>query len=453
MRRTSLLILFCLSSTALLSQFAIGHSTITFNDPLRTGGYGSGGGSGRQIQTEVYYPATVSGENTAVATGSFPVIVFGHGFAMSWDAYANMWEHLVPQGYIVVFPRTEGSLIPAPSHEDFALDLNVVDTRMQLLNTDLSSAFYGKVTDRSAIMGHSMGGGATFLAGAMNTSVRTIIGFAPAETNPSAITAAGSVSVPALIFSGSSDGVTPPDQHHEPIYTALGSSCKSFVSLLGGAHCYFANSNFNCDFGESTSSTGISITRATQQQLTFSFLDLWLAYYLKADCPQLAVFIDLLDDNPSAVAGQTSCVANPVPVITNNSNVLSSSESGVAYQWYIGGVPVSGETAITCPVSASGSYTVEVWYPDGCTQVSAPYEATLSLIEAGKTAVTIHPNPANDVLYITGVLGEEQYYHLYNIAGRQLATGEIGTEISIASLSSGTYFIQLGSKRYRFVKQ
>ena len=107
-------------------QFAIGHTTLTFNDPSRTGGFGSGGGSGRQIQTEIYYPSTSAGTSTPVASGEFPVIVFGHGFAMSWDAYNDIWEHYVPRGYIMAFVRTEGSLIPSPSHGDFGLDLALV---------------------------------------------------------------------------------------------------------------------------------------------------------------------------------------------------------------------------------------------------------------------------------------------------------------------------------------
>jgi hypothetical protein len=60
-------------------QFSIGHTTITFNDPARTGGTGSGGGAGRQIQTEIYYPAATAGVDVPVSNGNFPVITFGHG--------------------------------------------------------------------------------------------------------------------------------------------------------------------------------------------------------------------------------------------------------------------------------------------------------------------------------------------------------------------------------------
>jgi dienelactone hydrolase len=303
------LIAFILLSFTTLAQYPIGSTTITFNDASRTGGYGSGGGSGRQIQTEVYYPAIAAGVDASVASGVFPVITFGHGFAMSWDAYQNIWEHYVPLGYIVVFPRTEGSLFPAPSHGDFGLDLKLVDEKMQLLNSNAASPFYQKISSNSAIMGHSMGGGATILAGAGNTSIETIIGFAPAETTPSAIAAAPNVTAPAIIFSGSQDGVTPPNDNHLHIYDGLASSCKSFVSLIGGGHCYFANTNFNCDFGETTSSTGISITRSEQQTRTYSVLDPWLDYILKGNSAAYSTYLTALYATPTEIASQTTCQA------------------------------------------------------------------------------------------------------------------------------------------------
>jgi predicted dienelactone hydrolase len=161
--KTILSLFFLLYIGASFAQFQVGHRTITFNDPSRTGGFGSGGGSGRQIQTEVYYPALSAGDNAAIANGEFPVIVFGHGFAMSWDAYSNLWDRYAPIGYILVFPRTEGGLFPAPSHNDFALDLKVVEQRMIAENALVSSVFFQKINGNSAIMGHSMGGVQVFL--------------------------------------------------------------------------------------------------------------------------------------------------------------------------------------------------------------------------------------------------------------------------------------------------
>jgi dienelactone hydrolase len=171
---------------------------------------------------------------------------------MSWDAYMNLVDHYVPLGYILAFPRTEGSF--TPSHLDFAKDLVVVANRMELENNNVGSLFYNALNGKKAIMGHSMGGGATFLALAeTNASFDVAIGLAPAETNPSAVSAAANSSLPGIVLSGSSDAVTPPANHHQLIYNTWTSSCKTYVSITGGAHCYFANANLNCDFGEVTS--------------------------------------------------------------------------------------------------------------------------------------------------------------------------------------------------------
>jgi predicted dienelactone hydrolase len=311
----SLIIFFC--TTTIIGQFAVGTRTITFNDPNRTGGFGSGGGPGRQIQCEIYYPATSAGTNVPVANGTFPVIVFGHGFAMAWDAYQNIWTEMVPKGYIMVFPRTEGGLIPGPSHLEFGKDLVIVEQHMVALGNLSSSPFYQKLSNNNAIMGHSMGGGCTMLAAENNTSIKTIIGLAPAETNPSAITASANITVPALIISGGQDGVTPPANHHLPIYNALNSACKTFVNIVGGAHCYFANTNFNCDFGESTSSSGISITRAQQHQKMYDLITPWLAFYLKEDCAAFIEFENQL--NSTGITSQRTCNYS-LPVVDNLQN-------------------------------------------------------------------------------------------------------------------------------------
>ena len=50
-----------------------GHFNTTYQDPSR---------GNRNIETEVYYPATTAGDNTPMASRLISVIVFGHGFVM-----------------------------------------------------------------------------------------------------------------------------------------------------------------------------------------------------------------------------------------------------------------------------------------------------------------------------------------------------------------------------------
>jgi dienelactone hydrolase len=445
----------CFYSTvfSLFGQFAVGHTTITFNDPSRTGGFGTGGGAGRQIQTEIYYPATSNGDNTPVANGNFPIIVFGHGFAMSWDAYQNIWEHYAPKGYILAFPRTEGNLFPAPSHQDFGLDLKIVGDKVATLNNESTSLFFQKILTNVGIIGHSMGGGASILAASGNNSIRTVIGLAPAETNPSAIAAAAGVTVPALIFSGSQDGVTPPADHHLPIFNNLNSGCKTFSSIIGGAHCYFANSNFNCDFGEATSSSGISISRSQQHQRTFSLLDPWLAFMLKDSCDAYATFMNKLDDVPAQIAVNSTCSINPIPTIQYNNGTLTASVSGFQYQWSLNGQTIVGATNQDYQPTSSGQYTIEVIFYNGCTETSAPYDLNGLQVQSTEfDEMFLSPNPVNERIFIEN-LADDTPILIYSKDGVLSFSGFYEKGIDVSDLAPGIYFLEIDNQHLRFIKQ
>jgi pimeloyl-ACP methyl ester carboxylesterase len=453
------LLFFSIMALNLCAQYQIGHTTITFNDPARTGGLGSGGGTGRQIQTEIYYPANISGDNVTVASGEFPVITFGHGFAMSWDAYTNIWQHYVARGFIMAFVRTEGSLIPSPSHGDFGTDLRQVSDKMLALNSNGSSIFNGKILQKAAIMGHSMGGGASFLAAANNTNIETVIGLAPAETTPSAIAAAPNVSVPALVFSGTADGVTPPADHHIPIYQGLTSTCKSFVAITGGAHCYYANSNFNCDFGESTSSPNISITRAEHQAATYAILDPWLDFKLKGICQSYAAFLLAIESTPGTV-NETVCPALPTVTIVNDPNqgsgVYCSSLIGNSYQWYMDNQPIASETqqCFNIPVDLGATYQVEVFFANGCV-LSQPITMTSGLNELLDSKITLYPNPANQFVNIESVKSEFKY-QLMDLNGRVISMNKTFSKmhmIDISILSKGIYQVAITDGMNKITKQ
>ena len=441
------------------SQYQIGHTTFTFNDPLRTGGFGSGGGVGRQIQTEIYYPANTSGDNVSVASGRFPVITFGHGFAMAWSAYATIWQHYAARGYILAFPRTEGGLIPGPSHGDFGTDLKQVSDKMLALDANSSSLFNGKILQKAAIIGHSMGGGASFLAAANNSNIETVIGLAPAETNPSAIAAASNVSVPALIFSGSADGVTPPAEHHIPIYNGLTSSCKSFVSISGGAHCYYANTDFNCDFGESVSSPSISITRAAQQTAMFGLLDPWLDLKLKGICESYAAFLLGINSQPGTV-NESICPALPIITLVNDPNqgagVYCSSETGLSYQWYMDNQPIIGETqqCYNIPVDLGATYQVAVSFQNGCVlSQSLTFESNVD--ETSLNYLEIYPNPANQFVTIKNNATEIKV-RILDANGRIIEEhldNASSHSFDISRLKKGFYLLEITTEHRKIVKQ
>lgn len=299
-----LIIVFSMIASA--QPYYIGHRLIALNDSSRV----------RDISSHFYYPATAAGDNTTVAPGQFPVIVFGHGFAMGYDAYMNFVDSLIPHGYIICLPLTESGL--SPNHNAFGLDLRFLNSVINLkAQNDPTFFLYQKTSGTSAIMGHSMGGGAAFLAAENNTDLTTIVTFAPAETSVSAISAALNVSVPSLIFIGENDGVTPPPNHQIPMYNNLPPECKGFVTILGGGHCYFANYNIACTTGELFTSPQPSITRTQQHQAMFMALRPYLDWILKNNHSQRNVFEYVISQSSTYIS-QFAC--NIVSVETCDEN-------------------------------------------------------------------------------------------------------------------------------------
>jgi dienelactone hydrolase len=291
MKQGFFIFLFFLSLQVAVGQvYPVGNSTITLTDEVRN----------REIPLQVYYPAVTAGQNAAWAGGPFPLIVLGHGFAMNVTAYVNFCQFIVPKGYVVVMVDTENGLFSV-SHENYGRDIAFAAANVDFQQTQNQPFAY---------LGHSMGGGASFIASGF-LQPNLLVGWAPAETNPSAIEAAAGVECPLVVFSGSGDAVTPPEVHHWPVYNASPSACKAFVSINGGAHCYFAQSNLACDFGETTAGSIIDISRQQQQDIVFYRMELLLAAFLKDDQESFTIFEESVM-NSSDVTGTWACSEIPL---------------------------------------------------------------------------------------------------------------------------------------------
>jgi predicted dienelactone hydrolase len=253
--------------------FSVGHTSLSFVDASR---------NNRSIPTEIYYPANQAGDNVAIGDGPFPLIAFGHGFVMGYDAYENIWTPLVENGYIVAMVNTETSF--TPSHENFGKDLAFVIDQMLLENNISSSIFSDAVSANTAVMGHSMGGGASFLAISNSSNIDAIVTLAPAETTPSAIGAAANITLPSLVLAGGNDCVTPIADHQQPMQDALSSNCKTMATINGASHCQFANFNLACNFGELTCGTPATISETEQHDASMNLILPWLNFYLKNQC-------------------------------------------------------------------------------------------------------------------------------------------------------------------------
>jgi predicted dienelactone hydrolase len=383
-------ILFVLAVTLLFFQsttaqtYAVGKSTPTMVDAAR---------SNRNIPIEIYYPADAAGTNVPVASGVFPVMVIGHGFSMGVDAYYNFRDFFVPKGYIIVLVNTETGL--SPVHATFGEDLNYCVNYMQAENTNNASIFFGKVKNKTALMGHSMGGGCSFLAAATgNPNITTLLGFAPAETSTSAITAASSISVPALMFYGSKDVVTPPADHVIPMYNNLQSSCKAMATITDGAHCRFGNTNATCNFGEGVSCIACSfLTNAQQHQKTFAIMEPWINFFLKEQCNQWTAFESSLDNTAGTTYVRACNYTLPTATATAqgatqfcDGGSVGITGGGLGYNGYLWS---NGETTTDITATQSGNYTLEVTDQYNCKDTSNVINVTVG-------------NPAKPALFVPG---------------------------------------------------
>lgn len=370
----------------------------------------------------------------------------------------------------MVFPRTEGN-ITSTNHQEFGWDLQFLVSEIQHEGALASSVLYNAVAPETALMGHSMGGGAAFLAADSlcsngNSNLKTLVGLAPAESTTngvSSIASAAEVTVPSLILSGIQDGVTPPSDHHVPMYNALASSCKNILNIIGGAHCYFANSNFACDFGEMTASTGISISRVEQQQVTNDFVRLWLDYTLKYDCEAFTVFQDSVTNSMRVTNSQFCAVTLPTinTTIEETAVQLSSNESGAStYQWLdctAGGAPISNETNQVFIPQSNGSYAVEITV-GGCRDTSncVDFTSSLGLVNHLYTQVQFSPNPASGTIVLAMDESLLIGVSICDLHGRRLLDqGNVvdGTSFDLSEFESGSYFITFHFENAQITKK
>lgn len=273
--------LFIMCQHLIGQPFEVGKATIVCKDPSR---------GNRRISVNIYYPSENKEAEGAFAeiAGKCPVVCFGHGFVMDVNSYSFIWKTLVPEGIIVALPKKERGI--HPSHPDLAKDISFIVNYLQELGKTESSLFYNHVDNKSCAMGHSMGGGAAVLAAALNPGIDCLVTMAPAETKPSAVAAASGIALPALVISGSDDCVTRPEEHQLPIFRALMSQNKTFISIKGGTHCYMADDNRLCKLAESTCNKKTLITRETQHAIINRYLIQWLGFQLKSDPEAGSIF-------------------------------------------------------------------------------------------------------------------------------------------------------------------
>lgn len=233
----------------------------------RTHSYVDAARMDRVVSVLLRYPAVVpGGVNAPALTGCddpFPVFSFGHGFTISNANYDYFSVALAARGFVVVLPGSESGL--SPSHDRFADDLQFV---ARAVSQDVF--FPDNVGNYRAYGGHSMGGGAAILAAARDRNAYALFVMAPAQTNPSAIAAAGKVRGDTFIELGSRDCVTPRASNGQAMFDALNlpPERKNLEEIKGGSHCQFAAASLTCSIGEQSCGGTATVSEAIQQSET-----------------------------------------------------------------------------------------------------------------------------------------------------------------------------------------
>ena len=210
-------------------------------DPSRTLNTQSGTTS-RSFETIVRYPVP-----TAVGppVGPFPLIVFGHGFAVSPQPYSRLLDAWTRAGFVVaapVFPLENANAPGGPNEKDLPnqpRDMSLVISRLTTVSQTGSGLPAGIINPRQVAVTGQSDGGDTALAAAYDPTVRDHrIGAAMilsgAEDPFAAPFTMPPDGPPLLAVQGTADTVNPPDSTYS-FYQQAGPP-KFLLRLLGAGH-------------------------------------------------------------------------------------------------------------------------------------------------------------------------------------------------------------------------
>jgi len=148
---------------------------------------------------------------------------------------------------------------------------------------------------------------------------------------------------------------------------------------------------------------------------------------------------------------------NKVPVLT---------QCGTASNWKSIEASIYNSYAIKndsslWEINSSGIVTSQIGLKKNWISISSKYNHTLGIqnqagLNAKNTLINkekaiIYPNPANDILYIAGIV-ENQKFNIINTLGNNVLIGE-GNKISIIDLKPGLYIIVINKIGYKFIKE
>lgn len=198
--------------------FPVAETTIRIVDRSRTVTTASAGRGPRTVLTYIRYPT----DRTA---GPFPLLVFGHGFAVTPGIYAALLRDWARAGFVVaapVYPLGNANAPGGPNESDLPnqpADDSLVITRLLADSRSPSGVLHGLIDPRQiAVSGQSDGGDTALAAGYdppyRDRRIGAVIVLSGAEIPfvPTFRIAPGGP--PLLATQGGADTINPPSQTH-----------------------------------------------------------------------------------------------------------------------------------------------------------------------------------------------------------------------------------------------
>lgn len=155
---------------------------------------------------------------------------------------------------------------------------------------------------------------------------------------------------------------------------------------------------------------------------------------------------------------------NPVPVINNNGNVLTSSIAN-GNQWYLNGVLISGATSQTHTATADGIYTTKVT-ANNCTLTSNEINITTTSVpnvDPAEIGMKVLPNPAPGgqfTLQLETTTRSNLDIILVNTTGQQVyktqvpaVSGRFSKLIDPGKIAAGVYYLRVMHDKKNYIQK